>query len=57
MDVVVVRDGKNLKGRLLASVLGIVGARVLGTGLRKSVEAIEARNGGERGTTTQTPEG
>ena len=57
VDVVVVRDGKNLKGRLLASVLGIVGSRVLGKGLRKSVEAIEARNGGERGTATQKPKG
>jgi hypothetical protein len=56
VDVVVVRDGKNLKGRLLASVLGIFGARILGKGLRKSVEAIEARNEGASGTNTQTRE-
>src|SRR4026208_453404 len=29
VDVVVVRDGKNLKGRLLALVVGIMGKRVL----------------------------
>lgn len=46
VDVVVVRDGKNLRGRLLAGVLGAFGSRVLGKQLKKSIEAIEARNHG-----------
>jgi hypothetical protein len=44
LDAVVVRDGKNLKGRLLGFVLGIFGERVLGRELEKTVKAIEARN-------------
>ena len=44
VDVVVVRDGKNLKGRALGVVLGIFGKRVLGRALEKTVKAIEARN-------------
>jgi hypothetical protein len=47
VDVVVVRDGKNIKGRALGIVLGTVGRRVLGKELGKTVKAIEARNGGE----------
>jgi hypothetical protein len=43
VDVIVVRDGKNLKGRVLGIVLGIFGKRVLGTELGKTVKAIEAR--------------
>ena len=46
VDVVVVREGKNLKGRALGLVLGIFGKRVLGSGLEKTVKAIEARNNG-----------
>jgi len=45
LDAVVVRDGKNLKGRMLGFVLGIFGGRVLGNELEKTVKAIEARNG------------
>jgi hypothetical protein len=48
LDAVVVRDGKNLKGRLLGAVLGVFGGRVLGGELAKTVKAIEARNGGSR---------
>jgi hypothetical protein len=44
LDAVVVRDGKNIKGRLLGLVLGIFGKRVLGKALAKTVKAIEARN-------------
>jgi hypothetical protein len=44
LDAVVVREGKNLKGRMLGFVLGFFGERVLGTALEKSVKAIEARN-------------
>ena len=44
VDVVVVREGKNLKGRLLALVLGTVGKRVLTRAFAKTVKAIETRN-------------
>jgi hypothetical protein len=43
LDAVVVRDGKNLKGRLLGFVLRIFGGRILGSELAKTVKAIEAR--------------
>ena len=46
VDVVVVREGKNLKGRLLGIVLGTVGKRVLGKAFGKTVKAIEARSSG-----------
>jgi hypothetical protein len=45
IDVVVVRDGKNLKGWLLGLVLGTIGKGVLGKAFVNSVKAIEARNG------------
>ena len=45
IDVAVVREGKNLKGRLLGVVLGTVGRSVLEKAFRNSVKAIEARNG------------
>jgi hypothetical protein len=48
LDAVVVREGKNLKGRALGIVLGLFGKRVLGRELGKTVKAIEARNGGAR---------
>jgi hypothetical protein len=44
IDVVVVREGKNLKGRVLGFVLGTVGRRVLERAFENSIEAIEARN-------------
>jgi hypothetical protein len=44
VDVVVVRDGKNIKGRVIGIVLSLFGKRVLGGELRKTVKAIEARN-------------
>jgi hypothetical protein len=44
VDVVVVREGKNFKGRALAIVVGIIGKRVLEKQLGKTVKAIEARN-------------
>ena len=46
VDVVVVRDGKNLKGRLIAILVGTVGKRVLRKRLSQTVKAIEARNAG-----------
>ena len=48
LDAVVVREGKNLKGRALALVLGTVGKRVLEKALGNTVKAIEARNAGAR---------
>ena len=44
LDVVVVREGKNFKGRALAIVVGMIGRRFLGKQLGKTVKAIEARN-------------
>jgi hypothetical protein len=44
VDAVVVRKGKNLRGRLLAIVLGTVGRRALAKALAKTTKAIEARN-------------
>jgi hypothetical protein len=46
VDAVVVREGKNLKGRALGAVLGIFGTRVLGKAFSQTVKAIEARNSG-----------
>ena len=50
VDVVIVREGKNLKGRVLPLVLGTVGKRVLVMEFGKTVKAIEARNSGARPT-------
>ena len=44
VDVVVVRDGKNFKGRVIGAGLAVAGKRVLGKELGKTVKAIEARN-------------
>jgi hypothetical protein len=44
VDVVIVREGKNLKGYVLAGGLGTVGKNVLRKAFVHSVEAIEARN-------------
>jgi hypothetical protein len=43
--VVVVRDGKNLKGWILGLVLKTVGRGVLERAFENSVKAIEIRNG------------
>jgi hypothetical protein len=45
VDAVVVREGKNLKGRALGIVLGTVGTRVFEKAFGNTVRAIEARNG------------
>jgi hypothetical protein len=45
IDVVVVREGKNLKGRLLEFVLATIGRSVLEKAFVNSVKAIEAREG------------
>jgi len=44
VDVVVVREGKNLKGKLFALALPAVGQLVLGKALATTVKAIEARH-------------
>jgi hypothetical protein len=46
IDAVVVREGKNIRGRVLGLVLGTVGKGVLEKEFRKTVKAIEARNNG-----------
>jgi hypothetical protein len=43
LDAVVVREGKNLKGRALGLVLGTVGKGVLRTALQKTIKAVDAR--------------
>src|SRR6202790_1773622 len=48
IDVVVVRNGKNFKGRLLGFILGTIGKGVLEKAFVNSVKAIQARNGAER---------
>jgi hypothetical protein len=44
VDVVIVREGKNFKGRVLAVVLGTIGRSVLKKAFLHSVNAIEARS-------------
>ena len=44
VDVVIVREGRNLKGRLLGAFLGIVGKGQLEKWFAKTLKAIEARN-------------
>jgi hypothetical protein len=48
LDAVVVREGKNLKGRVLGLVLGTIGKGVLTRAFENTVKAIEARNGAAR---------
>ena len=52
IDYVVVREGKNLKGRFLGVVLGSVGKGRLVKAFRNSVNAVEAR---DNPTTTPQP--
>ena len=44
VDVEIVREGKNFKGRLLGALLGIVGKGQLEKWYAKTLKAIEARN-------------
>jgi hypothetical protein len=48
VDAVVVREGKNLKGRVLEAVIGTMGKRYLERTLGSTVKAIEARNDGAK---------
>jgi hypothetical protein len=54
VDAVVVREGKNLKGRLLAILLRAGGQRILAKALGKTARAIEARNYGTKVEDGQT---
>lgn len=45
VDVIVIRQGKNLRGKLLGILLGLVGKRALGKELSKTIRAIEAGEG------------
>lgn len=44
IDVIVVRDGKNWRGRALGFMLGTIGKRVLEKAFEDSVKAVESRN-------------
>ena len=51
INVDVVREGKNLKGRLLGLVVRTIGRSVLEKAFENSAKAIEARNGAAKGRT------
>ena len=44
IDVVIIREGKNLKGRVLGAFLGVVGKGKLEKWFANTLKAIEARN-------------
>lgn len=44
VGAVVVREGKNLRGRALGLVLGTIGKRVLKRAFKNTIKVIEARN-------------
>jgi hypothetical protein len=44
LDVVVVREGKNFKGRVTGLLLGGLGKAVLGKALKNTIKAVEARD-------------
>lgn len=49
LDVVVVREGKNLKGRVIGLLLGSIGKGTLEKALKNTIRAIEARSQVSRG--------
>ncbi|MGI5281950.1 hypothetical protein ACQEVF_01350 [Nonomuraea polychroma] len=49
LDVVVVREGKNLKGRVTGLLLGSIGKGTLEKALKNTIRAIEARSQVSRG--------
>jgi hypothetical protein len=53
IDVDVVREGKNLKGRVLTLVVSTIGKRGLAKALQDTVKAIEARNYTDAAAATQ----
>jgi hypothetical protein len=44
VDVVIIREGKNLKGKVLAGILGSIGKGVLRNAFTNSVKGIEERS-------------
>ena len=44
LDVVVVREGKNVKGRVVAALVSSVGKGVLAKALKSTIKEVEARN-------------
>ena len=44
VDVVIIREGKNLKGRVVAGFIGTFGKRSLRKAFAKTVKAVEARS-------------
>jgi hypothetical protein len=48
VDDVVVREGKNFKGRMLGLLLGTIGTSFLERAFSNAIRAIEARNYGVR---------
>ena len=44
IDVVVVREGKNVKGKAIGFMVGLIGKRYLGRAFAKTLKVIEARN-------------
>jgi hypothetical protein len=50
VELVTVREGKNLKGRILGLVVGAVDKGTLEKAFRNSVSAIEAHSGGAQAT-------
>jgi hypothetical protein len=48
VDVVIVREGKNLKGKVLGLVPGTIGRGVLKKAFENSVKAIETHNSAAR---------
>jgi hypothetical protein len=48
VDVVVVREGKNFKGKLIGAGLAIIGQGFFGKALANTIKAIEARNYGTK---------
>jgi hypothetical protein len=52
IDVVIIREGKNVKGKLLGSFLGIVGKGSLVKAFDSTVKAIDARYGAARADQT-----
>ena len=53
VDVVIVREGKNAKGRVLGLLLGTIAKGVLGKAFKQSVKAIEAKDGPKPSDSTQ----
>jgi hypothetical protein len=54
IDVVVVREGKNFKGKVIGFLVGLIGKRYLGKAFARTLKAIEARN--YDATPPQSPE-